>query len=143
MQAARDLAATLGLEASFAGFLNQTEMPKAYVAGDGLVLPSSADETWGLVCNEAMACGTPAIVSDRVGCAGDLVVDGQTGKVVPFRDPAAIGNTLVEWQRNAPLHESICRRARTHVEQHYSPEKATEGLKAGVAVARSPSMSSE
>lgn len=59
--------------ASFVGFLNQTEIARAYVAADVLVLPSDSGETWGLVANEAMACGTPAVVSDQCGCAEDLV----------------------------------------------------------------------
>jgi len=58
--------------ASFAGFLNQTEISKAYVAADVLVLPSDYHETWGLVVNEAMASGLPCIVSDQCGCAEDL-----------------------------------------------------------------------
>ena len=58
--------------ASFTGFLNQTEISRAYVAADCLVLPSDYDETWGLVVNEAMASGLPCIISDRCGCAPDL-----------------------------------------------------------------------
>jgi glycosyltransferase involved in cell wall biosynthesis len=61
------------------GFLNQSRIAEAYVAADVLVLPSDGGETWGLVVNEAMACGRPALVSDAVGCAPDLVHDGQTG----------------------------------------------------------------
>ena len=78
---ARALAAKHVLPVTFAGFLNQTEIASAYVAADCLVLPSDYGETWGLVVNEAMACGRPAIVSDRVGCAADLVTDGVTGAV--------------------------------------------------------------
>lgn len=59
--------------ASFAGFLNQTEISRAYVAADCLVLPSDHGETWGLVVNEAMVSGLPCIVSDACGCAEDLV----------------------------------------------------------------------
>jgi glycosyltransferase involved in cell wall biosynthesis len=59
--------------ASFTGFLNQTEISRAYVAADCLVLPSDYRETWGLVVNEAMASGLPCIVSDACGCAEDLV----------------------------------------------------------------------
>jgi len=58
--------------ASFTGFLNQTEISRAYVAADCLVLPSDYSETWGLVVNEAMASGLPCIISDRCGCAPDL-----------------------------------------------------------------------
>jgi len=59
--------------ASFAGFLNQTQMPQAYAVADCLVLPSDSRETWGLVVNEALASGIPAIVSDLCGCAEDLI----------------------------------------------------------------------
>jgi len=58
--------------ASFTGFLNQTEISKAYVAADVLVLPSDYGETWGLVVNEAMASGVACVISDRCGCAQDL-----------------------------------------------------------------------
>ena len=66
---------------SFVGFLNQGEISKAYVSSDCLVLPSDASETWGLVVNEAFVCGIPAIVSDAVGCAPDLIVERETGWV--------------------------------------------------------------
>lgn len=58
--------------ASFTGFLNQSEISKAYVAADVLIL-SSKSETWGLVVNEALSSLLPAIVSDSCGCAEDLI----------------------------------------------------------------------
>lgn len=60
--------------ATFAGFLNQTEISTAYVAADCLVLPSDHGETWGLVVNEAMASGLPCIMSSACGCAEDLAL---------------------------------------------------------------------
>ena len=65
----------------FVGFQNQSRMPVAYRLGDVLVLPSRK-ETWGLAVNEAMASGRSVVVSDGVGCAPDLVVEGKTGTVV-------------------------------------------------------------
>ena len=62
----------LGVRATFAGFQTQQELPRAYRAGDCLVLPSTT-ETWGLVVNEALAAGTPVVVSELCGCADDLV----------------------------------------------------------------------
>ena len=54
--------------AEFAGFKNQQELPAYLAEADCLVLPSDGTETWGLIVNEAMACGTPAIVSTGCGC---------------------------------------------------------------------------
>lgn len=63
-------------------FQNQTVMPVVYRLADVFVLPSKGPgETWGLAVNEAMACGKPVIVSDKVGCAIDLVQEGKTGYV--------------------------------------------------------------
>ena len=71
-------ARALGVTATFAGFLNQGEMARAYRAGDCLVLPSTLD-TWGLVVNESLAAGTPVVVSDACGCVDDLVREPHGG----------------------------------------------------------------
>lgn len=83
------------LPVSFAGFLNQAEIARGYVAGDAIVLPSDHGETWGLVVNEAMACGLPAIVSDAVGCGPDLIVEGRTGFTFPLGDIDALANRML------------------------------------------------
>ena len=56
-------------------------MPVTYRLGDVFVLPSAFDETWGLAVNEALACGRPVLVSDKVGCAPDVVSAGVNGEV--------------------------------------------------------------
>jgi len=66
----------------FIDFQNQTEMPVVYRMGDVFVLPSAGPgETWGLSVNEAMASARPVIVSDKCGCAVDLVENGRNGYV--------------------------------------------------------------
>lgn len=58
----------------FLDFQNQQVMPAVYRLGDVFVLPSRGPgETWGLSVNEAMACGRPVLVSNRCGCAKELV----------------------------------------------------------------------
>jgi glycosyltransferase involved in cell wall biosynthesis len=74
-------------------FQNQTRMPVVYRLGDVFVLPSSSDETWGLSVNEALSCSRPVIVSDRVGCARD-VVDPSCGWIFPWSDLQALEKTL-------------------------------------------------
>ena len=79
----------------FLPFANQTEMPARYLLADLFVLPSRGHyETWGLAVNEAMHLGTPALVSDLVGCQRDLVTDGETGWVFPAAAPAALRQKL-------------------------------------------------
>jgi glycosyltransferase involved in cell wall biosynthesis len=66
----------------FTGFQNQSQMPVLYQACEVFCLPSvGPGETWGLAVNEAMAAGKAVIVSDKVGCANDLVKDGVNGYV--------------------------------------------------------------
>ena len=84
----------------FAGFLNQTEITAAYVTADALVLPSDGGETWGLVVNEAMACGVPCFVSDRVGCGPDMIKTGETGALFPLGDAETLGQILSEFAAN-------------------------------------------
>jgi glycosyltransferase involved in cell wall biosynthesis len=114
------------LAVSFAGFLNQTELPDAYAAGDCLVLPSDFGETWGLVVNEAMVCGLPVIVSDRVGCAPDLVEDGVTGAVFPFGDAEALASRLVEMAADRAKAQAMGMRARERIVK-YSVANAVAG----------------
>jgi glycosyltransferase involved in cell wall biosynthesis len=64
------------LPVTFTGFLNQREISKAYAVSDCMILASDFTETWGLVVNEAMACGLPAIVSMNCGCEPDLIKSG-------------------------------------------------------------------
>jgi glycosyltransferase involved in cell wall biosynthesis len=78
----------------FAGFVNQAELPEVYAAADCLVLPSNAEETWGLVVNEAQACGLPAIVSQEAGSAPELIEDGLTGWILRTADPMALATLL-------------------------------------------------
>lgn len=66
-------------------FQNQSRMPVVYRLGELFILPSAFGETWGLAVNEAMACGRAVLVSDRVGCAAD-VVDASCGRAFPWND---------------------------------------------------------
>ena len=94
------LAGARRVPVSFAGFLNQSRLPDAYAAADVLVLPSDAGETWGLVVNEAMASGRPAVVSRAAGCCADLVVENATGRSFACGDVAGLADVLAGYARD-------------------------------------------
>lgn len=73
--------ANRGHRVLFVPFQNQSAMPLVYRLGDALVLPSGYGETWGLAVNEAQACGRPSLVSDCVGCARDIIREGENGMI--------------------------------------------------------------
>jgi len=74
----------------FAGHKGSRDLPIFYAFAGCFVLPSSR-EPWGLVVNEAMAAGLPVIVSERCGCAEDLVDPPRNGLIF---DPSIDGQLL-------------------------------------------------
>lgn len=65
------------------GFQSHEQLIAIYHGADLLFVPSEY-ETWGLVVNEASVAGTPALITDSCGVAGDLVVPGKTGFIYPM-----------------------------------------------------------
>ncbi len=129
-----EAARAAGLDAQFLGFVNQSRLPSVYASSDVVVLPSIAIETWGLVVNEAMACGVPAVVSDAVGCGPDLIQPGATGAVAPLGDVPALATSIASVLAFDP---SL---TRGHWRAHggYSPARAAGGvLEAADALAAS------
>jgi glycosyltransferase involved in cell wall biosynthesis len=71
----------------FLPFQNQTQMPVLYRLCHVLVLPSKGPgETWGLAVNEAMACSKAILVSDKTGCATNLVKIDENGFIFKSGD---------------------------------------------------------
>ncbi|MBX3385214.1 MAG: glycosyltransferase family 4 protein [Phycisphaeraceae bacterium] len=81
---------------AFAGFVNDGHtLASLYRACDAMVLPSNS-EAWGLVLNEALACGLAVVASDVVGAAADLIVDGYNGRVFANEDLDSLTDALSE-----------------------------------------------
>ena len=104
------------------------------MAADALILPSDFGETWGLVVNEAMATGLPAIVSDRVGSAHDLVVDGDTGFVFPYGDTTALAARIAHLTDAKGVRLAMGRSRSARVTSEYSIERAVKQTLAAVAL---------
>jgi len=116
----------IGRTIFFAPFQNQSRMPVVYAACSVFVLPSHG-ETWGLSVNEAMNLARPAIVSTHVGCAPDLIREGETGWTFEAGSVDALASVLAEALRDPERTAEMGRAARDHISR-YSFEAATEGL---------------
>jgi glycosyltransferase involved in cell wall biosynthesis len=89
---------------TFLGFRAGDELVDAYVNADVLVLPS-LNELWGLVVNEAAACGVASVVSTRAGAAHDLIRDGETG----FKFDPVVSGQLESTLERLAKHSELCR----------------------------------
>jgi len=110
----------------FAGFASQTKIPDVLWASDIFVMPSER-EPWGLVLNEAMAAGLPAVVSDQVGAAPDLCLEGQTGFIVPAGDNEAFIHAVDKLALDRPLRERMGEAALKHI-GGWTPQMAARGI---------------
>jgi glycosyltransferase involved in cell wall biosynthesis len=116
-----------GVTLHLLGFCNQTEMPAVYAASDVLVLPSDGRETWGLVANEALACGRPIVLSDTVGAAPDLAEDEVAGRVFPLGDIVALANALRDVTTRPPSMQMIATKSKA-----YNIAGAINGIEAAI-----------
>jgi glycosyltransferase involved in cell wall biosynthesis len=117
----------------FLGFLNQSQLPSAYCASDLFVLPSLF-EPFGLVVNEAMLCGLPVAVSDRVGARFDLVRPGENGYVFPAGDVEALAAILRQILPDPEKRTRMSAAARHRMET-WSPREYADGVVRAVQLA--------
>ena len=119
----------------FVGFRQVGDLPVYYGLASAFVLASSVIECWGLVVNEAMACGLPVLVSNQVGSAEDLVVDGVNG--FEF-DPFLVSDLSQKMQMLAEdeeLADQMGTESRRLIDAH-SCEVAAQNLWGAVSAAR-------
>ncbi len=98
------------------GFRNQTELPRFLAAGDVFVLPSGYDPS-PRALNEAMNFALPAVVSDGVGTAGDLIADGENGFVFPVGEIGVLSDRMRRLLQDPRLREEMGARARERVSE--------------------------
>ncbi|MBZ5663367.1 MAG: glycosyltransferase family 4 protein [Acidobacteriia bacterium] len=112
----------------FPGFAQREDLAALYALAETLVLPTHSD-AWGLVVNEAMACGLPIIVSSVAGCASDLIEDGWNGYVVPPRDSEKLSTAINSLVRQPDLRQKMSARSLERI-RNYSAQACANGLAA-------------
>ena len=134
----------LGVEGiRFAGV--RSDVPEVMSAADGYVM-SSAWEGMPMVLLEAAAAGLP-IVSTRVGGNHEVVLQGQTGLLVPPSDPAALAEAMLQVTRLPEAERRrMGERGREHIRTHYDLTRVAErweGLYREVLVRKGLALGSE
>jgi 1,2-diacylglycerol 3-alpha-glucosyltransferase len=109
-----------------AGFAQREHLAAYYALADALVFPTHTDP-WGLVVNEAMACGLPVIASDAAGCVADLVDSGWNGRVFSAGDVGQLACAMDELACDSDLRSLMGKRSKERIEQ-YSPEAWAAGM---------------
>jgi glycosyltransferase involved in cell wall biosynthesis len=115
----------------FPGFLQRDDLSAFYGLAEALVFPTHSDP-WGLVVNEAMACGLPVIVTDVAGCVAGLVQDGENGFVVGAADPQALSQAMGRVLSTPNLQRQMGQRSR-EISSRFTPEAWAEGMVRAVA----------
>jgi len=118
-------------EVLFPGFLQRDELSAYYALAEALVFPTHSDP-WGLVVNEAMACGLPVIVTDVAGCVAGLVRDGENGYVVGASDAEGLSQAMERLLSAPDLQKQMGHRSR-EISSRFTPQAWADGLVRAVA----------
>jgi glycosyltransferase involved in cell wall biosynthesis len=113
-----DLVAELGLERHVTFLGHRDDVPDLLAAMDVLVLPSHEEGLPNSIL-EAMASALP-VVATRVGGVAELLVDGDGGRIVPSRDPSALGEAIAEIARCAETRRAMGARNLARARAHFA-----------------------
>ena len=108
----------------FAGFVDRDALATYYALAECLVLPTYSD-TWGLVVNEAMACGLPVICTKVTGCAADLVQNN--GRLVEPGNIHELRQAMIDIGLSRSLRDVMASESWTMI-QEFSPQTWASGI---------------
>lgn len=128
------LAASLNVAAaiSFPGTADIDQLAPYYLNASCLILPSRS-EAWGLVVNEALSYGCPAIVSEHCGCIPDLIIEGKTGHVFHTDDADDLSRKMslvINDMGNVATVANDC----ITLMQNFTPDKAAAQILKGCRI---------
>jgi glycosyltransferase involved in cell wall biosynthesis len=113
----------------FPGFRQVEELPRFYAHAGCFVHPA-VTEPWGLVVNESMASGLPVLVSRGVGCASDLVREGENGYVFEATDVGELAGLMGRVAGMSEVELAAMGEASRRVIAEWGPDRFARGLKA-------------
>lgn len=116
------------------GFIQYDALPE-YYAMAGAFIHASTAEQWGLVVNEAMASGLPVLISNRCGCAPDLVREGVNGFTFDPCDVEAMARLMFQVANLEPDRLTTMGEASRRISADWGLERFASGLAAAAECA--------
>jgi glycosyltransferase involved in cell wall biosynthesis len=117
----------------FHGFQPYVKLPTYYALAEAFIHASVAEQ-WGLVVNEAMASGTPVIVSAKCGCSPDLVIDGHTGYQFDPHSPRDLAEKLERTVFDEDLRQKLSLNCQNHISS-WDDDRFAQGVESAARVA--------
>jgi len=111
------------------------ELP-AFYAHASAFIHASTTEQWGLVVNEAMAAGLPVLVSNRCGCAADLVKDGENGSTFDPTNEEQMADLMLRISSDEERRKEMGRKSREII-ANWGPARFASGLSSAIEAALS------
>lgn len=117
---------SLGLErnVNLVGFIDNNRI-NSFIRNHHLMAMPSRGEAFGVAALEASACGRP-VVATTVGGVPEVVVDGETGILVPPDDPESLARAILKLAGNPDLQATMGRAGREFVRQNYTWKKSLD-----------------
>lgn len=136
----RDTVLKFALESEsiiYGGWLEQEALLDAYARSDAFVLPAHW-EPWGLVINEALSAGKPVIVTSEVGCIDDLVINQNTGIIIPPHDITALHDAVLQLSQSTERYQQMSKACVSLISEWTLDHQATQVKKAWQAMLPCP-----
>jgi 1,2-diacylglycerol 3-alpha-glucosyltransferase len=114
----------------FPGFVQRDDLAKYYALAEALVLATHSD-TWGLVVNEAMACGLAIILTDAAGCAPDLIQEQWNGFLIRPRDVSSLAAAMTSLAAKPDLCKSMGLKSQQHI-AHFTAEVWADAMHSAI-----------
>ena len=110
----------------FTGFVDEIELIEYYKNSDIIILPSTTvQEGFGMVLIEGNACGKP-VIGTRVGGIQYVIKDGETGLLVPPKNPEALAGAIIKILNDKDLAKKMGENGRRLVEERYTWKRVAE-----------------
>jgi len=83
-----------------------------------ILINTSSYETWGLVVNEAMSAGLPCIITNKTGCAPDLIKNGKSGYTYPVGNLTVLKKYILKIYNNKKLYFRMSSNAKNIIQKY-------------------------